>query len=88
MKIRGEFITRQILDDTVVLPVGNTAIEFNNMIILNSVSLVIWQCLENDVSFDDILKAVTDNFEVSQEQAVADIREFLDGMRSYNLLDE
>lgn len=88
MKIRGEFITRQILDDTVVLPVGNTAIEFNNMIILNSVSLVIWQCLEKDVSFDDILKAVTDNFEVSQEQAVADIREFLDGMRSYNLLDE
>lgn len=88
MKIRGEFITRQILDDTVVLPVGNTAIEFNNMIMLNSVSLVIWQCLENDVSFDDILKAVTDNFEVSQEQAVADIRDFLDGMRSYNLLDE
>jgi hypothetical protein len=88
MKIRGEFITRQILDDTVVLPVGNTAIEFNNMIMLNSVSLVIWQCLEKDVSFDDILKAVTDNFEVSQEQAVADIREFLDGMRSYNLLDE
>lgn len=88
MKIRGEFITRQILDDTVVLPVGNTAIEFNNMIMLNSVSLVIWQCLEKNVSFDDILKAVTDNFEVSQEQAVADIREFLDGMRSYNLLDE
>lgn len=88
MKIRGEFITRQILDDTVVLPVGNTAIEFNNMIMLNSVSLVIWQCLEKDVSFDDILKAVTDNFEVSQEQAVADIREFLNGMRSYNLLDE
>jgi hypothetical protein len=88
MKIRGEFITRQILDDTVVLPVGNTAIEFNNMIMLNSVSLVIWQCLEKDVSFDDILKAVTDNFEVSQEQAVADIRDFLDGMRSYNLLDE
>lgn len=88
MKIRGEFITRQILDDTVVLPVGNTAIEFNNMIMLNSVSLVIWQCLEKDVSFDDILKAVTDNFEVSQEQAVADISEFLDGMRSYNLLCE
>ena len=88
MKIRGEFITRQILDDTVVLPVGNTAIEFNNMIMLNSVSLVIWQCLEKDVSFDDILKAVPDNFEVSQEQAVADIRDFLDGMRSYNLLDE
>ena len=88
MKIRGEFITRHILDDTVVLPVGNTAIEFNNMIMLNSVSLVIWQCLENDVSFDDILKAVTDNFEVSQEQAVDDIREFLDGMRSYNLLCE
>lgn len=88
MKIRGEFITRQILDDTVVLPVGNTAIEFNNMIMLNSVSLVIWQCLEKDVSFDDILKAVTGNFEVSQDQAVADIRDFLDGLRSYNLLEE
>lgn len=88
MKIRGEFIIRQILDDTVVLPVGNTAIEFQNMIMLNSVSYVIWQCLEKDSSFQDILNAVTENFEVSAEDATEDIKEFLNGLRKYNLLEE
>lgn len=88
MKIRGEFIIRQILDETVVLPVGNTSIEFHNMIMLNSVSRIIWQCLENDVSFGDILNAVTDNFEVSEEEAAEDIKEFLNELRKYNLLEE
>ena len=88
MKIRGEFITRQILDDIVVLPVGNTAIEFNNMIMLNSVSYLIWQHLEKGCSFQDILNAVTDTFEVSAEDATEDIKEFLNGLRHYNILEE
>ena len=88
MQIRGEFIIRQILDETVVLPVGNTAIEFNNMIMLNSVSFVIWQCLEKKCSFRDILNAVTDNFEVSEEEAAEDIKGFLNELRKYSLLEE
>ena len=45
MKIKGEFVVRQVLDNTVALPVGETALKINGMILLNEVSLVIWNAL-------------------------------------------
>ena len=59
MKLRGEFVTRRVLDDVVVIPVGETALRVGGMIMLNEVSLVIWQCLEQDTSEEEILQAVT-----------------------------
>lgn len=87
MKLRGEFVTRRVLDDVVVIPVGETALRVGGMIMLNEVSLVIWQCLEQDTSEEEILQAVTDAFAVSPEEAREDILEFLDKLRAAQLLE-
>lgn len=88
MKLRGEFVVRQILDDIVAIPVGKNALVFNGMIMLNEVSRLIWECLEQETSLDQILTAVTDHFEVSAEEAKEDIVAFLDKLRSVQLLEE
>lgn len=88
MRLHGDFVLRQIAEDIVVIPVGQTALQLNGMILLNDVSKVIWQCLEQDTNFDSILTAVTDAFEVSHQEAQADIQEFLDQLRKLQLLEE
>ena len=88
MKLRGEFVVRQVLDDIVAIPVGESALQLNGIILLNDVSQVIWQCLEQDTQPEEILRAVTDAFEVSPQEAEADIMEFLDKLRSAKLLQE
>ena len=87
MKLRGEFVVRRVLDDIVAVPVGESVLRIGGMIMLNEVSRVIWQCLEQDVTEEDILQAVTDAFAVSPEEARADIREFLDKLRAAQLLE-
>jgi len=42
MKLNGEFVVRQVADEVLALPVGETAHRLNGMIMLNAVSLVIW----------------------------------------------
>ena len=37
MKLRGEFVVRKIMDNTVAVPVGQTALQLNGMILLNDV---------------------------------------------------
>ena len=86
MKLRGEFIIRQIMDDIVAIPVGQTARDMNGMILLNDVSKVIWECLEQETNLEDIVTAVTDAFEVSNEEAQADVLEFLEKLRGLSLL--
>lgn len=88
MKLRGEFVVRQIMDNTVAVPVGQIALQFNGMIVLNSVSKVIWGCLEQETDVETIVTAVTDAFEVSDREAREDILEFLDKLRKLQLLDE
>ena len=88
MKLCGEFVVRQVMDNTVAIPVGQTALRLNGMILLNNVSKVIWECLEQDLSLERIVAALTDAFEVSAEEARADVLEFIDKLRDLQLLEE
>ena len=78
MKLCGEFVVRQVMDDIVAVPVGQTALRLNGIILLNDVSKVIWDCLEQGTSLAETITAVTDAFEVSPDEAEADILEFWD----------
>lgn len=88
MKLRGEFVVRQVLDSVVAVPVGETALRFNGMVMLNQVSRVIWDCLGQETTPAAIVTAVTDAFEVDSAQAEADVLEFLEQLRGTQLLEE
>ena len=88
MKIKGEFVVRQVMDHVVAIPVGSTALQLNGMIMLNDVSKIIWDCLTAGSTVEAITQAVTQHFEVSEAEAKADALEFLDELRRLKLLDE
>ncbi len=88
MKLHGEFVVRQIMDEIVAIPVGQTALGLNGMILLNDVSKVIWDCLNEGTDLAGLITAVTDAFEVSPKDAETDIQEFLDKLQKLQLLDE
>ena len=88
MKLSGEFVVRQVVDTIVAVPVGETALRLNGMILLNEVSKTIWEQLERGAELSQLLRAVTDAFEVSTEEAQADILEFCDKLRKMQLLEE
>ena len=88
MKLHGEFVLRQIVDETVAVPVGQTSLEFNGMILLNDVSKVVWQALEKETNLAGLVASLTDTFEVSPQEAEADILEFLSQLRQAQLLEE
>lgn len=88
MKLCGEFVIRQVMDQTVAIPVGQTALQLNGMILLNDVSKVIWDCLECETDVESIVTALTDAFEVSADEARIDSLEILDKLRKMQLLEE
>lgn len=88
MKLRGEFVVRQIMNEIVAVPVGNTAREFNGMILLNAVSKVLWERLSRGATVEEMTDTVTEQFAVSREEAITDIMEFLDKLRAIQLLEE
>ncbi len=88
MKLKGEFVLRQVMDNIVAIPVGQTALRLNGMIMLNEVSHLIWQSLTNGATLSEITGAVTEAFDVSAQEAEADILEFTEKLRQADLLEE
>jgi len=86
MEINGEFILREIAGDTILVPVGQTALKFNGIITLEPVGATIWKGLEAGMDFEGILATILDTFEVEREQAANDLMEFLDQLNKQGFL--
>lgn len=86
MKIKGEFVLREIAGDTILVPVGQTALNMNGMITLDPVAALIWRALEENQSKDNIIRQILDRFDVTEEIAKKDLEEFLDQMEAADLL--
>lgn len=88
MKIKNGFMARQIVGEWVVIPVGERVADFNGIITLNETAVFIWQRLEQGIEKEALLNALTEEFDVSPEEAAADLEEFLTGLRSNGILEE
>lgn len=88
MNLNGTFILREVAGEILAIPVGDTALRLNGMVILNPVSKVIWECLERDTNREEILREVTERFEVSEAVAKEDIDSFLCELNTQKLITE
>ena len=88
MKIKSEFIMRELVGEILLVPVGQTALQFNDMITLNPVSAQIWRSLEQGAPYEEILRGILDQFDVAEDTARQDLDRFLEEMRGRDLLEE
>lgn len=77
MKIKANFALRKIADNWVVLPLAEQALNFNGMISLNESGVFLWKLLEQGSSREDMAKALTEEYEVNYDEAIADVDEFV-----------
>lgn len=88
MKLKGQFVLREVAGEIIGIPVGRTALSFNGMICINAVSAVIWKGLQEEKSKEEILDSILQEFDVSREEATADLDVFLHRLRENNLLED
>ena len=62
MKIKKEFSLRNIYGEDTLVPVGETALSFKGIIIVNNIGSFIWNNLEIVESVEDIVSMIVDKF--------------------------
>ena len=70
-------VSRLIADETLVVPIRSGVGDLDSIYSLNPVGADIWRMLQNEISLEEMCAWVTENYEVSEEQALVDIREFV-----------
>lgn len=88
MRINGSFVLREVAGEWLAIPIGETALRFGGMIVLNPVSRVVWEALQQDVTEKDIVDAIVQRFDTTADEAQADVRGFLEQMKAESLIKE
>lgn len=88
MKIDKNFVLREIAGEYIIIPTGRTALEFNGLITVNEVGMELWKMLHEDVTFDDLLNGILEEYDVDENAAREDIQEFLDRLVKGGILTE
>mgnify|MGYP000917778549 FL=1 len=77
---------REIAGDYIIIPTGKTVLEFNGLITVNEVGVSIWNMLQKEVTFDKLVQGILDEYDVEEQIAREDIREFLDKLIAGGIL--
>lgn len=78
MKINGDFMIREIAGDTILVATGQASQNFNGMITLNEVGSFILHNIEECKDEDELVSKILDEFEVDENIAREDTREFIE----------
>ena len=86
MKRSADFLLRDVAGTLVIVPVGAAVSAFPGMITLNATGAYIWELLETDQTVQSITDALVTRYEVTSQQAKADVEGFLAKLQSAGAL--
>lgn len=86
MMIQKELIKRQIAGETILVPVGKSVYDSHGLFVLNELGSFLWDLLPQAAGEEDLICAVLAEYDVTEDVASRDIREFLDRMRELGII--
>ncbi len=88
MKIRDNFLLREVAGNRIVVPVGEAADRFHGMLKLNETGAYLWHLLESPTDEAALMAAMLRDYDIDQETAQRDLQTFLNTLRKAGLLEE
>ena len=88
MKAKNGFVLRKVVDEQILMPVGDNIGQFNGTVLMNDVSSFVWEKLQEPVTKEELLQAVLSEFEVDEETASRDLDELLEKFAGLGIIEE
>lgn len=88
MRLKPGFIIREVCDEYVIIPTGTTALEFNGLLTVNEIGVELWKLLEEEVTFNQLVEHVLDEYEVDEQTATKDVKEFVDYLMNIQVITD
>lgn len=85
-KLKDGFVVRKIGGQIVAVPVGRQTSEIHGMIALTESAELLWNALKDGAEEGDLVKLITDTYEVDESRALEDVKKFLDGLKEQGAL--
>lgn len=73
----SDLVARKIAGEYILVPVRGDLADLSRIFALSPVAQHVWEQLDRVASFDELLQSVVERFEVGEQEAAGDLRDFL-----------
>ena len=87
MKIKKNFILREVAGTYIVVAVGEAVKNFKSIINLNGTGAFLWKKLEKGATAEELVKGIIEEYEVEEEIAKKDVLEFVQRLKEKGLVE-
>lgn len=88
MKIKDNYVLQEIVDECIVVPVGEETDKFHGVIKLNGSGCFLWKALSQTQTVDGIINAMMAEYNVDKDAAREDVEQFLAKLKEIGCIEE
>ena len=88
MKIKNNFALRQVADTWIVMPLAEQNLNLNGMLTMTESGAILWKALEQGCDLAALTKALTNEYDVTEEKAQADAAKFVEKLRQLGCIED
>ena len=81
------FVHRQVAGNDVLISVGANVVNFNGYITLNPSASFLWDALKTPKTTEELVRILTEEFDVTEEIAISDIDNFLEMLQRNSMVN-
>ena len=86
MKIKDGFMMKSIAGTDVVVPTGSNTVSFGSVITLNETGVFLWQKLQEEITQEQLVSAMLEEYNIDEATAKNDVAEFIIKLQEVGLL--
>ena len=79
-------VTRKTGNEYVLVPVTNNIADMNSVYTLNESGAFIWELIDGKKSIEDLIDAVTEEYDTDEATATSDVLSFIADMNKYLII--
>ncbi|MCQ2480062.1 MAG: PqqD family protein [Clostridia bacterium] len=81
MKIKGKYLLREINGMNIAVPIIDTVLTSNVIIILNDTAVFLWKLLETGCTKADLVKSLCEEYDTDAKTASEDVQMFIEYLK-------
>lgn len=87
MKIKDNFMLREIAGSWIVVPLGQRVVEFNGLMTLSESGALLWNKLEKGVTENELIESLLTEYDIDESTVKQDVKDFIHTIEERGLLE-
>lgn len=79
-------VTRKTGEEYILVPITNNIVDMNSVYTLNETGAFIWDLIDGKRNVEEIIAALTDEYEIDPQSAEKDVFSFIENMSKYLII--